>query len=67
MRSVRGRSQLGDPVKGAAAVIDVAVTGDGPLHQLLGSDAVSYAEAKIDALTADVNAGRALALTTDHQ
>ncbi|QZY45744.1 SDR family NAD(P)-dependent oxidoreductase [Mycolicibacterium austroafricanum] len=60
-------SQLGDPVKGAAAVIDVAVTGDGPLHQLLGSDAVSYAEAKIDALTADVNAGRALALTTDHQ
>ncbi|MDN4519578.1 SDR family NAD(P)-dependent oxidoreductase [Mycolicibacterium austroafricanum] len=60
-------SQLGGPVKGAAAVIDVAVTGDGPLHQLLGSDAVSYAEAKIDALVADVQAGRDLALTTDHR
>ncbi|MDW5611771.1 SDR family NAD(P)-dependent oxidoreductase [Mycolicibacterium sp. D5.8-2] len=60
-------SQLGDPVKGAAAVIHVAVTGGGPLHQLLGSDAVSYAEAKIDALVADVKAGRDLALTTDHR
>ncbi|MGE4361164.1 SDR family NAD(P)-dependent oxidoreductase [Mycolicibacterium austroafricanum] len=60
-------SQLGDPVKGAAAVIDIAVTGGGPLHQLLGSDAVSYAEAKIDALVADVKAGRDLALTTDHR
>ena len=60
-------SQLGDPVKGAAAVIEIVTTGDGPLHQLLGSDAVSYAEAKIDALAADVKAGRDLALTTDHR
>ncbi|MDF2822621.1 MAG: short-chain dehydrogenase/reductase [Mycobacterium sp.] len=59
--------QLGDPVKGAAAIIDIAVTGRGPLHQLLGSDALTYAEAKIEALTADVEAGRQLALTTDHQ
>ncbi|KWX66909.1 SDR family NAD(P)-dependent oxidoreductase [Mycobacterium sp. NAZ190054] len=60
-------SQLGDPVKGAAAIIDVAVTGQGPLHQLLGSDAISFAQAKIDALSADVEAGRALALSTDHR
>lgn len=59
--------QLGDPVKGAAAIIDVAVTGQGPLHQLLGSDALTYTEAKIEALTADVKAGRQLALTTDHR
>ena len=59
--------QLGDPVKGAAAIIDTAVTGRGPLHQLLGSDALSYTEAKIEALTADVQAGRELALTTDHR
>lgn len=60
-------SQLGDPVKGAAAIIDIAVTGRGPLHQLLGSDAISFAQAKVDALTADLEAGRDLALTTDHR
>jgi NAD(P)-dependent dehydrogenase (short-subunit alcohol dehydrogenase family) len=59
-------SQLGDPVKGAEAIIDIAVTGDGPLNQLLGSDAYAYAQAKLAALTADVEAGRELAMTTDH-
>ena len=59
-------TQLGDPTKGAAAIIDIAVTGQGPLHQLLGSDAVSLAQGKIDALTADVKAGHDLAVTTDH-
>jgi NAD(P)-dependent dehydrogenase (short-subunit alcohol dehydrogenase family) len=58
--------QLGDPVKGAAAIIEVAETGDGPLNQLLGSDSLDYAQARIAALTADVEAGRALALSTDH-
>jgi NAD(P)-dependent dehydrogenase (short-subunit alcohol dehydrogenase family) len=60
-------SQLGDPARGAAAIIDVVVSGDGPLHQLLGSDAVSLAQAEIDSLTHDVKAGRDLALTTDHR
>ena len=59
--------QLGDPVKGAAAIIDLVVAGQGPLHQLLGSDALTYADAKVKALTADIEAGRPLALTTDHQ
>lgn len=59
--------QLGDPVKGAAAIIDVAVAGQGPLHQLLGSDALTFTEAKLAALTSDVEAGRPLALTTDYQ
>ena len=59
-------SQLGDPVKGAAAIIKIAVAGDGPLNQLLGSDAYQYAQARIAALTADMEAGRELALTTDH-
>lgn len=63
---LQGR-QLGDPVRGAAAIIDVAVAGQGPLHQLLGSDALTYADAKVEALTADVEAGRQLALTTDNQ
>ncbi|MGE0217342.1 SDR family NAD(P)-dependent oxidoreductase [Mycolicibacterium sp.] len=59
-------SQLGDPVKGAAAIIDIAVTGAGPVNQLLGSDAYTYAKARIEALTADIEAGRELAMTTDH-
>lgn len=59
--------QLGDPVRGASAIIQVAVTGDGPLNQLLGSDSYDYAQARIAALTADVEAGRALALSTDHR
>ncbi len=60
-------SQLGDPVKGAAAIIEIARSGTGPLHQLLGSDAVAYAQAKIQALTDDVQAGLELASTTDHR
>lgn len=59
-------TQLGDPVKGAAAIIDIAMTGQGPLHQLLGSDSVSMAQGQLDALTADVRTGHDLAVTTDH-
>lgn len=59
-------TQLGDPVKGAAAIINIAVTGQAPLHQLLGSDAVSLAQGHIEALSADVKAGHDLAVTTDH-
>jgi NAD(P)-dependent dehydrogenase (short-subunit alcohol dehydrogenase family) len=58
--------QLGDPVKGAAAIIDLVESGDAPLHQLLGSDAYTYATAKVQSLTDDIAAGRELAHTTDH-
>ncbi|MDF2825996.1 MAG: short-chain dehydrogenase/reductase, partial [Mycobacterium sp.] len=59
--------QLGDPAKGAAAIIGLAGSNTGPLHQLLGTDSVSYARAKIQSLTADVEAGLTLASTTDHR
>ncbi|MEV4275731.1 SDR family NAD(P)-dependent oxidoreductase [Actinoplanes xinjiangensis] len=58
-------TQLGDPVKAAAAIIDVATAGKAPLHQLLGSDSYGLAKARIDALTADVENGRELAFSTD--
>lgn len=58
-------TQLGDPVQGARAIIALATAGDGPLRQLLGSDAYAYAMAKVDALRADLEAGRELAHTTD--
>lgn len=58
--------QLGDPVKGAAAIIAIAGSTGGPLRQLLGSDSYAYATAKVDALTADFETGKELTLTTDY-
>ncbi|MFE6286564.1 SDR family oxidoreductase [Streptomyces sp. NPDC057877] len=57
--------QLGDPAKGAAAIIDRVRSGEGPLRQLLGSDAHSYATAKVAALRADVEAAAVSAAATD--
>lgn len=58
-------TQLGDPAKVAAAIITVATIGDAPLHQLLGSDSVALAAGRLQQLTDDFEAGRALAVTTD--
>ncbi|MET0455514.1 MAG: SDR family NAD(P)-dependent oxidoreductase [Mycobacterium sp.] len=58
--------QLGDPARGAAAIIEVATGAPGPLHQLLGTDSLAYARSKVEALTADIAAGEPLASTTDH-
>ena len=58
-------TQLGDPAKAAAAIIQVAVTGTAPLHQLLGSDSLQLIAGRIEALTADVESGRALAVMSD--
>ncbi|MGV9237272.1 SDR family oxidoreductase [Streptomyces nigra] len=58
-------SQLGDPVKGAAAIIDRVRTGAGPLRQVLGSDSHAYATAKVQALQANLDATADSAPTTD--
>ncbi|MEV0952469.1 SDR family NAD(P)-dependent oxidoreductase [Promicromonospora sp. NPDC050249] len=58
-------TQLGDPAKAATAIITVATTGDAPLHQLLGSDSVSLADARLQGLADEFAAGRQLATTTD--
>ncbi|MFI5932768.1 SDR family NAD(P)-dependent oxidoreductase [Actinoplanes sp. NPDC051494] len=58
-------TQLGDPVKVVAAIIEVAVGGKAPLHQLLGSDSYGLAKGRVAALTDDIEAGRELALSTD--
>src|SRR5690606_5711660 len=59
-------SQLGDPAKAAAAIIAIAERGDGPPRQQLGSDSSGIAAAKVQMLTADIEAGRELAHSTDH-
>lgn len=58
-------SQLGDPAKGAAAIIDRVTAGQGPLRQLLGSDAHAYASSKVQALQADLDATASTAPATD--
>jgi len=58
-------TQLGDPVKAAAAIISVAVDGGAPLHQLLGSDSYAIASGHLESLRADIEAGRERAVSTD--
>ncbi len=58
-------TQIGDPAKAAAAVITIATTSATPLHQILGSDSLEFAGARVETLTADIAAARALAVTTD--
>lgn len=58
-------TQLGDPKRVADAIVRVAETGTAPLHQLLGSDSLGLIEGRLESLRADVEASRALAVTTD--
>jgi NAD(P)-dependent dehydrogenase (short-subunit alcohol dehydrogenase family) len=58
-------TQLGDPARAAAAIITLAVSGDGPLHQVLGSDSLGLVAGRLESLAADVEASRSLAVTTD--
>lgn len=58
-------TQLGDPAKAAAAIITVASTEDAPLHQILGSDSLQFATARVQTLQDEIDAARELAVTTD--
>jgi NAD(P)-dependent dehydrogenase (short-subunit alcohol dehydrogenase family) len=59
-------AQPGDPVKAAAAIVDIASAPEPPVHLLLGADCVAAVEAKIGALQADIAAWRTVSLSTDH-
>ncbi|CAM3174222.1 short-chain dehydrogenase/reductase [Mycobacterium intermedium] len=58
--------QPGDPVKAAAAIVDIAAVAEPPVHLLLGSDCVAAVENKIQQLQAEIDAWRAVSLSTDH-
>jgi len=58
-------AQPGDPARAVAAMIDLYERGEAPLHLFLGSDAVHMAEAKLAAVTAEIEALRAVSVATD--
>ncbi len=52
----RSGRQVGDPQRGARAIIEAALAPRPPLHLLLGGMAVDAARAKLEALRADIDA-----------
>ena len=57
--------QLGDPARGAAAILAVADAPNPPLHLLIGSDALRRGRAKVAALSQEMDRWEALTLSTD--
>ncbi|GAB4016513.1 oxidoreductase [Spirosoma koreense] len=60
---IRG-NQPGDPVKAAAAIIQIAAETNPPLHLFLGQDAYDLAKLKIRALQDDLTQWKALTVST---
>ncbi|MDN4057733.1 oxidoreductase [Massilia sp. YIM B02769] len=58
--------QLGDPVKLAAAVVELAAMAAPPRQFLAGSDALAMAGAALDARRTEMAAFAALTVSTDH-
>ncbi|PVX75685.1 oxidoreductase [Paraburkholderia unamae] len=63
-RSMNHR-QIGDPAKLAGALLGLAESASPPLRYAAGSDAVEFALAKIDSFRANIEAWRALSVSTD--
>jgi NAD(P)-dependent dehydrogenase (short-subunit alcohol dehydrogenase family) len=58
-------AQRGDPLKLAAAVVDLAESDEPPLRIQLGADAVARVEAKLDFMRAELDRLRPIGLSTD--
>lgn len=57
--------ELGDPVRAAKVILDVAVSDAPPLRLLLGSDAVGYATRKLQQQTDEIEAWKRISRSTD--
>jgi NAD(P)-dependent dehydrogenase (short-subunit alcohol dehydrogenase family) len=57
--------QIGDPERGAAAILTAVKSDNPPLHLLLGSDALRRAREKLDAVIEEMDRWEDLTLTTD--
>lgn len=61
----RNHEQPGDPVKAAAAIIDVAESERPPVRLLLGNDTIAVVEAKIAHVQAELAQWRSISESTD--
>lgn len=64
-RRERHGKQVGDPAKGARAILDLLTAENPPAHLLLGSDAWARVSEKIAALQDDMETWKTLTLSTD--
>ena len=62
----RSGKQAGDPVRGAQAIIDAALSDRPPLRLLLGKVALDLARKKIDRLRSDFDAWESTTLAADY-
>jgi NAD(P)-dependent dehydrogenase (short-subunit alcohol dehydrogenase family) len=62
----RSGSQVGDPVRGAEAIIAAVEAREPPLHLVLGKPALGLARAKLEALRKDFDAWEATTLGADY-
>lgn len=59
--------QLGDPVKGAEAIVAIATSAEPPLRLQLGTDCVTQVEAKLANVKKELAAWRSLSESTDYK
>ncbi|WP_432949023.1 oxidoreductase [Kribbella sp. CA-253562] len=62
----RNHAQPGDPVKAAAAIVDLTELPEPPLRIQLGTDAVERISAKLDFMRAEMAKWRTVSTSTDH-
>jgi NAD(P)-dependent dehydrogenase (short-subunit alcohol dehydrogenase family) len=65
-REEKSGKQLGDPVKGARAILALLNSAAPPAHLLLGSDGLAIVRAKLEQLSGEIDAWEALSVSTDH-
>lgn len=61
----RNHDQPGDPVKAAAAIIDVVESERPPVRLLLGNDTIAAVEAKLDHVRSELAQWRSVSASTD--
>jgi NAD(P)-dependent dehydrogenase (short-subunit alcohol dehydrogenase family) len=64
-REEKSGAQLGDPVKAARAILAAVAADHPPMHLLLGSDALALVQEKLSVLNAEIDAWKAVTVSTD--
>lgn len=59
------RKQIGDPTRGARAIITAVEAERPPVHLLIGGDALDQLRAKLDAVRAEIDAWENVTRSTD--